>query len=547
MHHHQEGSYIFQPFRWIYESCDVDKPFSFNGLFLIPENFCHYAIDGIIPFNKGIIPKGWYSYVFLFYHNSVIFEKSCTNLSKAFRRQTCCRNVETPGWDFEARTRQFKMFSINLLNNRRWSGVLNRFLFHLQSHLSIIHSDLVEFLKKFSELTHPKRKLRVCANNQLGYLGTIYENLYMDKIVLKLKCPEWAKNNKYGRTIGDYSVEGSLLTHGLIDYMKEVLFKDYVSFSFTIFKSRPPSVFTLRDLFHRFYYEERDLYALNSDDGMVKILCSDGTLYANLDISSCDISNGPAIFAFLLEWSKVDSILYYFVDLAIKQCQQKVKIPNPEDRRQKFYVKPVQPIEFSGSTLTTILNDLAMYLVALRFSYIKGSRVFTKNETKKMFLDCVESSGYIFSFDEVAFEGLQFFKHSPVVIDGRVYQCLNLAVLLRCVGHTKGDFPGRGSVSERGMNHTASVLRGLVHSGNTVVLRAFLERFSGYDVEPIQTDHVISGESPEDLGYFPFIARYSATISEVDELISQILTLRVGSVINSGLIRRVFYIDYGIA
>jgi len=533
----------------MYEPCDVDKPFKYNHLFDIPSKiFDDYISTGVLPFKSfGKIQRGWYTYIFLFYHNSTIFERSSLNLSKAFRRQTCVRNIEVPDWDRLARERQTKLFEIRLNDNRRWNACKNRFLKHLQAYLSINHNDFVDSLLKFISLPHQKKMLRQNAHKFLDLHGTIFDNLFMDNIKLKFKCPEWAKPGKYGRTIGDYSTEGSLLTHGLIDNMKEILFKEYESYSFLIFKCRTPSVEVLRNLFRKFYTSEKDLYVLNSDDGMLRVNCTDGVLYANLDISSCDISNGPSIFNFLKHWASVDPILYHFVSLAVRQCEQCLKIINPENKREKLYFYPIQPIEFSGSTLTTILNDTAMFLVALYFSYIKKNRVLSKVETKKLFLDCVESSGYIFSFEEVSFEKLQFFKNSPVVIDGEIYNCLNLGVILRCLGHTKGDFLGRGDISYRGMLHSASVVLGMQHSGNSVVLRALLRRFQQYNASAVITDHVISGYAPEDLGYYPFLQRYDATCAEVDELIEFINNLQPGMVINSQFLERVFSVDYGIS
>jgi len=464
----------------------------------------------------------------------------------AFRRQTCVRKFEIVGWEDEARKKQYDMFRITPGNNRRWSRTKNLLLQHLQKPLLILHKDLDEYMSDFCNNPHPKKQLRVNAKRFLQSQGNLYNNLFMKHILLKLKCPEWAKPGKYGRTIGDYSVEGSLLTHGLIDFMKEILFTEYLSFSFIIFKCRTPTVQVLRELFVRFYRSDKDLFAFNSDDGILYIVCTDGILRANIDLSSCDISNGVAIFEFLSHWASVDPILSEFVELAIKQCKQTVKVVNPERPKQKLFVKPVQPIEFSGSTLTTILNDIAMLLIALRFSYVKRYRVLSKSQTKQLFLDSAESCGYIVTFDSVAFEGLQFFKYSPVLIDGKVLVCLNLGVILRSLGHTKGDFPGRGPIGLRGLKHSASVVMGLMHTGNTVVLRALIDRFSGFDVSVLKLHHVLDGEAPEDLGYSPFLCRYGATQAEVDELCQSIRSLSVGDVVNSDFIRKVFAIDYGI-
>jgi hypothetical protein len=225
----------------------------------------------------------------------------------------------------------------------------------------------------------------------------------------------------------------------------------------------------LQDVFNNLLNPPGRFYmAYFSDDSCFSIRHRRKVYYYNLDISKCDSSHGPEVFNALLLITPPH--LREHVQVLIDQCRLDIVIHSKTDRRHKIVGGFEHPTLYSGSTLTTLINNLANTVVGLCLSRVQlEDRDYEDHELANIFTQAIESSGYIvtgFSDKEKCRkpEDLQFLKYSPVLdIEGNYRPVLNLGVLLRASGTCKGDLPGRKTqtIESRARHMQTALLRGM--------------------------------------------------------------------------------------
>jgi hypothetical protein len=436
-----EGAHQLGPYRLIPSSCQIDKLFVSNGKFKYFGGESGYFIDGKLGFAGGDEkPDGTYKSIIFpcWYNSAVVYAADDAGLEKAFNyRLGCVRVPEVPGYHEFLITNQLSYFR----DDWEMEFFKNEFAAYLATWFDG-YDDLDYELKLYAEQPHAKRKMRMRALRSILTKGDWYHRTFNRRVTGKVKRAELAKNLKATRLINDLTCEGSLLCGFVADQIKKAMAKFTADKWYSFIKS--PNLVDLTSVFKKLVNPEGQLYfPFFSDDSCVSIRCSDGIFMANVDISSCDGSHTKAIFNFLRAVTRHDSRLFRFVDGAIKQCEMPLSLLSGATSK-RVVLKPTSPVLYSGSTLTTLINNFANIAIAFAIKTRLQARAdITKAECKELVRFAAEAAGYIVTVDVCdTYHDLQFLKHSPCLnTQGEMVPVLNLGVMLRSFGSCWGDVP----------------------------------------------------------------------------------------------------------
>jgi hypothetical protein len=211
----------------------------------------------------------------------------------------------------------------------------------------------------------------------------------------------------------------------------------------------------------------------------------------NLDISSCDASHGPALFDAFIGLGSGEAR----ADLAklVEQCSQPLRVYDLRDRKRYVQLKPLTPKLYSGSTITTALNNLANVLIAISIAEAGAT-------TGPEIMNAARDVGYILTVEVCElFEDLQFLKHSPVLdTQGQWRPVLNIGVLLRLSGVCKFDLPGSGPLEARGRAFQRCLLQGAYPTSHFPLIDNMKRVVEGHDVK---LDAAVAKKVAETLAY----------------------------------------------
>jgi len=276
-----------------------------------------------------------------------------------------------------------------------------------------------------------------------------------------------------------------------------------------------------------------------SDDGFLVHKSSNGEMsYYETDIKSCDSSNGPAVFV------HVHSLLTQFTsrenaDKLIELCARTTTVVNPSNKEEWVVIRPETFFEYSGSLLTTVLNNVAsIWIFYSVFCGLLSNPLGDK-------LDLIKSSAALVGWD--------------VTVDQK--SSLNQTTFL------KRAFDGRTSWRVYGpLFRSLGVIRGdLTHVQFEVTRSEFLsmseeEKFNVY------LRQVVNSESPEpvscvtnalrvrvglpelpiELELSSLISRYGCQGWEWVDFCCLLEKLTVGQVITHSVLSAIYYVDYGL-
>lgn len=492
-----------------------------------------------------------------FFHSGIVYSNSTVNMYKAVTRLTSRRFVEgRDNIDQILRRNQ-----LNMVGNRVMRRVKNFQFVEIRKRLDLLTAgfdDHINEVRKCANLPHSKRELRLHALEEIFFKGLGGHGVFMDKVGGKVKKVEFAKPGKYPRLVNDMTCPGSLYAGYLATEIKHAFEGafNYCQKGRTLRSEYfpTPNVDTLKDAFDRLINPVKDVeFVYYSDDSCVSVRCSDGVYTANVDISSCDSSNGRRVFEILEELCSGRKNLLYVMKGAVEQCRKTLKLVNPHNKKEKIMLKPVDPIEYSGSVLTTCLNNVANCLISQSlFSMFSRKRVWLKEEIPGLISAAAEAVGYIVTCDSCTRpQQIQFLKHSPMLTSFGYVATLNLGVILRCLGQCDYDLPGSGSVVDRAKFFNYELIRSFAHSGDTCVLSALRDRFSEC-VRPVnyvttidyhpKTLGLVKGKISDD----QLSCRYDVTAGELSELCDYIRTCSFGDKVMSPALEKIFEKDYGI-
>lgn len=318
--------------------------------------------------------------------------------------------------------------------------------------------------------THPKKMLRINAYSDWCASGEILGRVWLRRdrrdvklVLYKAKKDEVAKPNKYQRAIGDLGVSASLEGAWLTKAMKNrtdgvpLLYKGgHLTFI------QKPTGHVLDQVFEDLVNPQgRYAFYLHSDDSCLSIRINGVVYRFNVDISSCDASHSMHIFALLESLAgRHSDAMKRLVD----QCRLAFMVRSRSGKGKiVFKTRDNRPRLYSGSTITTLINNLANYLIGMAIADMQfPTRELTPQEVGALVEEAISTTGYVCTlvYCEIT-EDLQFLKNSPILsTDGSYRSMLNLGVLLRASGTCKGDLPGRGALRERGKAFQAGLLQG---------------------------------------------------------------------------------------
>jgi len=404
-----------------------------------------------------------------------------------------------------------------------------------------------------------------------GITDHALDNLLVKNLSAQIK-EELAKPGKVPRLFVAY-VAGCIYASELPEFAKVALSKPVIINKgkevFTIHMFTKPEMSEIEKLFqlaiqdnstpgihHIFIY---------SDDSCFMGCTSTGRRYMyNVDISSCDSSNGPAIFRMVGELVAV-----YDPDRAvglINMCRLPMTLLNPNQKGEKIVIDISDPFEGSGTVLTTILNMVASYCIASAFA----AMLFLNPECD-IAENIVAGAAYVghkvtIQNCNLTPEKIQFLKLSPirgVNADGQedYYLTRNLGCILRSLGKTDQDFePKKLNLDKTAYERldwpeimdlaARNSLGSYCHEPESSVLRALRARFLP------EKDTARNGERPHfvdrdyDSGVILFdyslILRYDLDQAALESLCSEVGEIRLGRVLVHEAITKIYSVDYDL-
>jgi hypothetical protein len=482
---------------------------------------------------------------------SSLFKNDKNGIKGAVRRVTSVRKPEVLGLhdhlvDNQVRNVHGRNFGIQF-----W---LDTFRTNLSQLIPDIDSTVWRDL--WANAPHDKRPLRRRAMKSLFYHSSQLDTR-VDSIEYKCKTGEILPQDKYMRAIGDLTCPGSTVFGYFIDCVKATFALPFTYLGGTAQFIKSPDLEILRTVFSSMMKPLGPVFYYFSDDSVVSIPCVDGTLTANMDISSADGSNYWPVFWLLRCAMTIDPRFEVDLKAVFDQLGLPMYVHNPQDYSESIKFTPIGPVLYSGSVLTTITNNMANMLIFLAFM-TRYRRDMTKQQAHEALVAAARDVGYIVTLEVcTSYHNIQFLKHSPCInTNSQVDAVLNLGVILRGFGSTTGDMIFHASpflrkllrfvpISWKARLFNSEVVRSRVHSGNHCIMDAFREKITFFRC-PIKTDisHVVAGRQ---LGYIDaqeLGTRYSLTIAEIDELAYLIRSAGIGDFVKSPILDRIYKVDY---
>ena len=442
---------------------------------------------------------------------------------------------------------------VSFIAAHRESGLLTKL--HLRWCALVPTVDFMTDIADHISDPHNKKRLREEAWASTLDQGIAEGELWLtnSRVKIKIKRDEFAKMHKVGRTIADMGVSASLVGFMLTHRLKTHMIKALVDHGHESHFLMSPSEEGLQEAFDSMLNPKYTSYFLYfSDDSTYTVRTPEGVRWWNIDISKCDCSHTPRLFQLLLEMTPPCS--QRIMEVLIGQCAADLVIDAPERRYGRHKVrlrsKNGEPHLLSGSTLTTIINNLACLLIRLSFQEITG--VVT---TAKL-VNAARTCGYIITAEEChVFEKVQFLKHSPTLdVSGTYRPLLNLGVLLRATGTCRGDLPGRGPLPARAAAFQRLLLNGMYNTSHFPLIdsmkaKVASAKFSAKD-ERIALMRI--GETKlVHKTHFTFdeasiARRYDLSLADIRELTEGLGNAGFGEVHDSHASRVILFTDYGL-
>lgn len=484
-----------------------------------------------------------------FAHNFVFYKECDESLKLALRRQLGARGADfdlekdDPGCEARLRLAQeTTLMQGGFVAFRELLVTLHA------SALDFYEGWNLERLVRHNE-PHKKKVLREACMRDIEFFGCdMAEKLTFGwPIRAKLKLLEFAKPGKLPRSIGDLGVFRSLFGVWITDLMKKPLAQGVHWGGGEMQYIPSPKVSLLEEVFLKIWEPEADFYMpFFSDDSCLGIRTRNGVLRGNMDIASCDTSHTSFLFDLMVEITPE----LYRSDMRrlVRQLEEPFRVYSTFNPKNFVELRPKGPRLLSGSTVTTLINNLANCLIGFAVARCKP-------ETPEGVIAAAATVGYLVTF-EVAEqpEDLQFLKHSPVQRGGRMIPLLNLGVLLRTLGRCKGDMPGRSKtpMCDRASTFAMAVTRGMYPRVSSPFLDYYKYQVGKYvDCKGLRevVDRIIDGKVASSEGehfvltHEELTRRYLFTAD--DDLYFTSVLPKVGEAVAGSPYNKVLVKDYG--
>jgi len=395
------------------------------------------------------------------YEFNAVLLAACNKIMRySWRRYSCMRKPEIPGYDYYLSMCQRSFFQ----KNQALFDFLHR---DFESSFHDYTNYIDECIRHHAD-PHPKRQLRID-----GFKGIVSDGVFFASdtpwvrtVQGKVKPDELAKFDvvagepKYGRIVVDLKIPASLQGFRFAEFYKIALSVDlYLGKNdehVLHFCKQPTNLEFSRIASEALCPSRKSFFCYFSDDAVYIRNVGNNIRRFELDISSCDMSTGPPVFDRFVRSTPVAH--RFTASLLRRQCNAKIKLVSTQDRSIYVVFKPKCDTEYSGSLLTTILNDLDNQAIGVAINDIPDDELSCAS-----IILAAESAGFIVTCKEVSsFHGLQFLKNSPVLDStGQPRMVINLGVMMRTYGSCHQDLPGRGPLIDRANAYNLSLLRGM--------------------------------------------------------------------------------------
>lgn len=535
-----------------YVECRVEKDYVYNGLFGWSVDNTGKTARALERLENGDInlfesPPGrkedcnYCTYFGPVFHGPwLIYKKSRMNTCKAFTRLTSCRvdpSSGKPSLEFEQSMRKKNSRATNF---RTGSPLLRPWHREVRQRLNEMLKDLCEVCEGqglYARIVHAKRRIREQAWDELEAGGFLLR-YFTEKTIGKMKTDERGKPGKYPRWIGDFSTAGSLLGGLLCELAKKAI---------DIFSSRDgfSSIFVRNATDHEFDKlctrlddPSGDLHFSFSDDSFMRF----GGRYYEVDISTCDISNGVGIFRLVTDLF-VDYPQFHATILGcVEQCRLPHVIQDPSTGKAALRLVPENEVEFSGTTLTTLANEVGTTVIGLSCHDLGVNGV-----------DDIRSAaaavGYLVTVEEKKhLPEVQFLKYSFWIDDeGKTKSFFNLGPMLRSFGSCHGDLPGKGNIERRAFEWNSTVIRGFRDIADNSLTRSIASVYNGAGDDRLPfalCKHFANGSRP----FVPdrvLCVRYNVSAEDIEHT-RWLFLQHPHQLIKTHFINQVFLADYGL-
>lgn len=396
-------------------------------------------------------------------------------------------------------------------------------------------------LPLFCTLPHPKRLIYTSYIQDEWSLQRILDNRGQFKSKFKW---EFGKFNKVGRLYGtgEYLPLADILAVEMLKSMmqKRVLVgilpnggNFYALFSDCQEERRSTEMF----LMSKNLRKGDCMYVYYSDDGFF-ISNFERLEIFETDISSCDSSNGFPVFACIAFLAKQFGF-YDRMLVLLAQCAFPTKVSNPSDPEEYVLLRPETFFEYSGSKLTTVLNNVASLAIAY------GTfEMISRGETDMEACLTLGANSYGWVLDvkrKETFNAVTFLK--------RAYNGTRSWLTYGCMLRSLGVIDGELTPEKFGLSYAEyrkytyselteillkQAIKGLVNEPGSVVLNALRER-AGLPVGPLEISITDINE------------RYGTEDWEWSVLVNAIHSLKFGDMIRAPVLDKIFNIDYGVS
>jgi len=470
----------------------------------------------------------------------------------AVGRMIALRGDDTPN----AMARSLRLAANQVTLHRRFRNILNRYKEHFESH--IIRGDPEATYTEWLLAVHPKKKLRM--KTDAKFLEFAGKPRTMTHVSYKLKNYELLADSKK-RAIGDLGAENTQDSAHDMPSIKSAMSYPFTHNNLTTEFVKTASHETLSRVLDKLINVERGkmYFAYHSDDSCVSAGCRDGPVYFNGDVKACDGSHRTAFFRLVEQFLTITNGLDNAHAISVRRAMEYLKLPlvmrNPEDYREKVtYVFNTMRL-YSGSSLTTTINNFANLFISFALERrVRNPSRMSKEQFKHAYKMAGEDVGYILRVDPCDFpEDLLFLKHFPSIVDGVVVPVVALGTWIRGFGTFVGDLPGRKS--DGIINRAKAFLNDVVVSrenwGNHAIWDSFQHLrchhkvvMTGNAYREALTSRSI-GRTNIRVPDESLLRRYRISSSELEELCSLIARSNVGTVICSSTADKMYRKDYG--
>lgn len=434
-------------------------------------------------------------------------------------------------------------------------GILHVFKRHIIVNLNVEHPQ-VAYCNWLDDKTNPKYKLRQNVNVEWNTSGCLKRRNYVE---YKLKRGEALAPCKQ-RGIGDLTAEATQQTAFGVPALKAAWSNDFVAdhYLFRFVGSaafddvQSAGVLLAEVPFGRVHF------VYHSDDSCIAAYCCDGVVRMNMDISKCDNSHTTPIFEILeyLTCTGMDGVPHLHA-ASLRDAFSCLRLPLRMRNAAKYresvkYVFNTMRL-YSGSSLTTIVNNLANLLIGFSIrKLVPDPSKITKTAFLSAVIEGAAMVGYKVKHQVCnTTEEIQFLKHSFTYVDGYLVPWKNLGTWLRMFGTIRGDLPGSGDIEGRARAFASDVIVSRQNWGNHCLRDAFNTRvikhnvrMKGYAYRESLNTHMRSGSELR-ISVDALMRRYKLDTAEFMELCDYVRGAQVGDIVFLPCVASIYMTDYG--